>query len=89
MNIPIDNKHRISSYKYGWQIEMPRQKNGKTKWEPVSYYTTLENAVNSLGHRLVRESRADTLTEALAEIDRVSATLSRALSPQFKVEVDR
>jgi len=88
MKIQITPAHQISSYRYGWKIEVPRARKGESKWQPVSYYTTLEQAVNSLGHRLVRESDAQTLADALAEIDRVTATLCQALSPQFRVEVD-
>ena len=41
--------------------------------------------MNYLGEMLVRTSDAQTLAEALAETNRVTTKLSRALSPKFKV----
>lgn len=54
-------------------------------WESFKWYTSLEDVVNGLGNLMVRTSEAQTLAEALAEVENVSTLLYTALSPQFEV----
>ena len=89
MILPINDKYRIHADKHCWSIQKPRKRkeNGKviTEWISFQWYISLEQAVNNLGELMVRTSDAQTLTDALTEVKNVTTTLSRALSPQFKV----
>ena len=91
MILPIDDHYRIAGDHESWCIQRARKRRVKntddlkTTWESCSWFTSLEAAVNYLGEMLVRTSDAQTLAEALAETDRVTTMLSRALSPEFRV----
>ena len=91
MILPIDDNYRIAGDQQSWSIQQLRKRRDKTTgepktvWESYRWFTSLEAAVNYLGERLVRTSDAQTLAEALAETDRVTTKLCRALSPKFKV----
>ena len=91
MILPIDDHYRIAGDKQSWSIQHLRKRRDKTTgeaktvWESYSWFTSLESAVNYLGEMLVRTSDAQTLAEALAETERVTTMLSRALSPEFRV----
>ena len=54
--------------------------------KPFSYHSTAKSAIEALGQRLVRESKAATLTEAVADVNRIAATLSQALTPKIEIE---
>ena len=60
-------------------------KQGEITWESVSWFTSLESTVNHLGQLMVRTSDAQTLADALKEIEKVTTLLTHALSPKFKV----
>jgi len=91
MILPIDENYRIAGDQQSWSIQHLRKRRDKTTgelktvWESLSWFTSLEAAVNYLGEMLVRTSGAQTLAEALAETNRVTTKLSRALPPKFKV----
>ena len=91
MILPIDDHYRIAGDHQSWSIQQLRKRRDKktgelkTTWESCSWFTSLDAAVNYLGEMLVRTSDAQTLVEALAETDRVTTMLSRALSPEFRV----
>jgi hypothetical protein len=81
--LPVDDRFRPSADERCWRVEQ-RRKDGE--WRPVEYHSKLETAANSLSGRLLRTSDVRCLADALAAIDRISRTLTRALAPHFKVE---
>jgi len=89
MILAIDEKYRIKSDEYCWHIQKARTrtKDGKKviDWESIKWVTSLESAVNILGELMVRTSDAQTLGEALIEIEKITTTLSQALTTKFKV----
>ncbi len=58
---------------------------GQTTWESIHWFNSIEHAVNHLGEMMVRTSDAQTLGEALIEIEKVTTLLSHALSTKFEV----
>ncbi len=92
MILPIDDNWRIKADSYSWAIQKKGQKKDKEtgekvdKWVSKCWYTTPEAAIRELGRLLVRTSDAQTLAEALVEVDRVSATLTQALALDFEVK---
>ena len=90
MDIPVTDEYRISSDQHSWMIEKPRSRirNGKPikVWEPIRWYPTLEMTVNGLGELMVMALDAQTFTDALVEIENVSATLCQALHPHYEVK---
>ena len=85
MIIPINDRYRIQSDRYQWIIAKRRSRRGKEEWRAESFFRTFEMALRSLGEQMVRESKAQTLTDALTHVDHVATTLSQALTLEFEV----
>jgi hypothetical protein len=80
MIIPVNDRYRIASDPRQWMIQESRTRNGKTEWESRYYFGTLESAVMELREVMVRTSDGETLADGLADIEKVTTTLSRALT---------
>ena len=85
MELEINNKYRIASDKYQWMIQEKRTRKGKIDWKSVSYYPSIEQAIQGLGEMMVRLSDAKTLTDALRDVQNVATQLSHALTPNLEV----
>ena len=85
MILPIDDEYRIKGDKHSWAIQKAKMKESEIAWESISWFTSLESTVNHLGQLMVRTSDAQTLADALKEIEKVTTLLTHALSPKFKV----
>ena len=85
MELDINNKYRITSDKYQWMIQEKRTRKGKIDWKSVSYYPSIEQAIQGLGEMMVRLSDAKTLTDALRDVQNVATQLSHALTPNLEV----
>ena len=85
MIIPINQSYRIKSDSHQWMVQRLRNRGGKVEWQAIHYFRTLEAALQELGERLVRESNARTVADALADIRNVVTTLSQALTTQSSV----
>ena len=85
MELEIDNKYRITSDKYQWMIQEKRTRKGKIDWKSISYYPSIEQAIQGLGELMVRLSDAKTLTDALRDVQNVATQLSHALTPNLEV----
>ena len=85
MIIPINSQYQIHSDRYQWIITKSRFRNGKKEWQRESFYRSFDHALRSLGEQMVRESEAQTLTDALTHVDHVATTLSQALTLEFEV----
>ena len=84
MQIPINEKYRISSDQYQWIIQKRRTRNGKEAWTNLEYHSSVASAVRSLGDLTVRRSKANTLVDALKEVEQIATTLSHALTPHIQ-----
>jgi len=85
MELEIDKKYRITSDKYQWIIQEKRTRKGKIDWKSISYYPSIEQAIQGLGELMVRLSDAKTLTDALRDVQNVATQLSHALTPNLEV----
>ena len=85
MILPINNEYRIMGDRYSWSIQKARIKKGETTWVSINWFNSIEHAVNHMGQLMVRTSDAQTLADALKEIEKVTTLLTHALSPKFKV----
>ena len=81
MLIPINEHYQIASDSRQWMIQESRMRNGESVWESRLYFGTIESAVKELGELMVRESKANTLVDALADVEKVTTILSHALTP--------
>ena len=81
MIIPINDRYRIASDPRQWMIQEPRTRNGEAEWESRYYFGTLESTVKELRELMVRTSDGETLVDDLADIEKVTTTLSQALIP--------
>ena len=80
MIIPVNEQYRIATDLYQWMVERARTRNGNKEWEPNLFYPTFETALKGLGELMVRLSEAQTLADAIADVEKVSTTLSQALT---------
>ena len=83
MKLPIDEQYRISSDAHQWILQKVRTRKGVKDWESITFHSDLDDLIQHLGHRMVRESDATTLAEALVAIENVTTTLSQVLAPEF------
>jgi hypothetical protein len=82
MKLPINKQYRIASDANQWILQKSRTRKGVQEWESIAYYTDLDPLVKSLTNRMVRDSDATTLTDALVAIENVTTTISQALTVQ-------
>ena len=80
MIIPINDKYRLKSDEYQWIIERKRTRKGEEDWQARLFYPTVKAAVQGLGELMVRQSKANTLVDALEAVENVATTLSQALT---------
>ena len=84
MIIPVNERFRIKSDRYQWIIQRKRTRDGHEVWESQTYYPSVDGAVRSLGERMVRESKTQTLVDALKAVETIATTLSQALMPSLE-----
>ena len=84
--IPINEDYALGADAHAWHILKRHRDKDNYRWEPTAKYATLEQCVNGFAERAVRLSGAQTLTELLAESQRVVSVICGALQPHFKVE---
>ena len=82
MKLPINEQYRISSDANQWILQKVRTRKGVKDWESITFHGDLDDLIKDLGNRMVRESDATTLAEALVAIENVTTTLSQALTTQ-------
>ena len=80
MIIPVHEQFRIATDPYQWMVERARTRNGNKEWEPKLFYPTFKSALKGLGELMVRLSDAQTLVDAIRDVEKVSTTLSQALT---------
>ena len=80
MIIPVNEHYRITTDPNQWMVEKARTRNGKKDWESKLFYPTFESALKGLGEIMVRLSDAQTLVDAIRDVEKVSTTLSQALT---------
>jgi len=85
MILPIDDEYRIKGDKHSWAIQKGRMKQGEITWESISWFNSLESAVNHLGDLMVRTSNAQTLGDALIVVEEIATKLTQALTTKFEV----
>ena len=84
MMISINDRLRIMSDSQQWMIQTKRLRKGKESWEARLYFGTLKACLKDLGELMVRTSKANTLADALDDVEKVTTTLCQALTPQIR-----
>ena len=84
MIIPINEQYRVTSDAHQWTVQKRRARNNKEDWESQTYHPSVDAAVRSLGERMVRECKTDTLVDALKAVETIATTLSQALMPSLE-----
>ena len=80
MIIPVNEQFRIFSDENQWIVQEVRNRLGKNIWRSKFFYPTFESALKGLGQLMVRLSEAETLVDAVRDVEKVSTTLSQALT---------
>ena len=88
MMLTIDENYRITTDPYQWIIQKKHihQKTKEEYWKNDSFHPNIEYAVRHLGRKMLRESEASTLSDALLEIDLIASKLHQALDVDFEVK---
>ena len=60
MIVPINEDHRINSDELQWitqqrKVTLTGVNKGQVNWDNISFHTSLESAIKSLGERLIRQ----------------------------------
>ena len=84
MIIRINEQYRVTTDPYQWIIQRKRTRKGNEAWESQTYHPSVDAAVRSLGERMVRECKTDTLVDALKAVETIATTLSQALMPSLE-----
>ena len=79
MLLQIDDETRIRSTDRCWQVEYRRNRRGESQWSPKTYHRTLGEAVGEAVQREIRRHPADTLTDAVEAVDRITRKYERAI----------
>ena len=61
--IRINEQYRVATDPYQWIIQRKRTRKGNEVWESQTYHPSVDAAVHSLGERMVRECKTDTLVD--------------------------
>jgi hypothetical protein len=80
MILHINDRFRITSDSRQWIIQQARTHNGHKSWQSKWFFPTFESALRELGQLMVRASDAQTLADALDDVEKVTTTLSQALT---------
>ena len=83
MKLQITDQYQITTDEFQYIVNRKRTRKGKLGWDPESYHPTFQGALQSIGERLVRGSDAQTLADAIADVENVTTTLSQAVRDQF------
>ena len=81
MIIPINERYRVATDPFQWIIQRKRTRKGNEVWESQTYHPSVDAAVRSLGERMVRECKTETLVDGLKVVETIATTLSQALTP--------
>ena len=83
MIIPINEKYQISSDSNQWMLQTFLKASVKKpdRWESIKYYAKLDNLIENLSERMLRESEAVGIAEAMVEVKLIATTLTHALRP--------
>ena len=76
--IRINEQYRVATDPYQWIIQRKRTRKGNEVRESQTYHPSADAAVRSLGERMVRECKTDTLVDALKAVENIATTLSQA-----------
>lgn len=84
--IPIDSDTRLVSGKKGWTVQKRGKLKGKNIWKSGNWWPLPGSAVRHLSRQLVRDCNAQSLDEAIREVEKIGDKLSRALTPKISFE---
>ena len=82
--IRINEQYRVATDPYQWIIQRKRTRKGNEVWESLTNHPPADAAVRSLRHRMVRESKAQTLADALVAVENGTTVLCQALTSRLE-----
>ena len=82
--IRINEQYRVTTDPYQWIIQRKRTRKGNEVWESQTYHPSFDGVVRSLGERMARECKTDTLVDALKVEETIATTLSQTLTPSIE-----
>lgn len=83
--IPITNNLAIGSDSAARSWTIVKRKG--QSWRDVSWFNTLQQAVNSLSETMLRESGAQSFEELAIAFEEIKQTLSHAIAHYFNIDL--
>ena len=88
MFLQITDKYAIESDPNCWAISKKRySKREGEHYEQFAWYSTLEGAINGLSRRMIRVSDAHTIQDAIKDVEQVVYNITKALEPNFIIQI--
>ena len=81
MIISITPQWRITSNSHCYQVEQHKgkRKDGKVRWEPITYHSQLQQALDSLAGLMIREIDSSDVNEIVREIRAIHEALRQKI----------
>ena len=88
MRLRLTDEWRIESDPHCWILQKCHVTGtGVLTWKNKTYHSTLAGAVTHIVELALRDSSAETLAQALAELESLTQALTESLTPHFQVTV--
>jgi len=92
MDINLSPDIRLSSDSRCWMLKRKRMRTNKQgarqeEWEAFNWFSSATSAIQAAANIMVRESDAETFTEALVYVEKMVTSLTQVLTPHFEVNL--
>ena len=86
MKFKINEKYIVKSDNHNWILQVVRSESEDNGDQYHNYYyNNLNTLINSLIARGIRNSDAETLKDALKDVERIVNDVTKAFEPEFEV----
>ncbi len=79
MIIPLNDQLRIHGTENSYQLERPRHRHGRVRWEAFKYFSTFRQALAQACQREIRVHPANTLADAIEAADAIATRYGQLL----------
>lgn len=89
MIIDISDSIRIAGKERCWELQKSRTRNNQKMWEPIKYYSGLQQALAAVGEREFRMSEGYGLANAVESLTDVTRRLQELLDDTLAISTRR
>ena len=94
MILPLTDDYRLESDPRCWQAQKRRvvqtgENAGSVHWDTIGYYPRIGQAAVGIAEYDLRCSDAQTLAEAMGRVEKLAQTLTDALTPHIRLDLEK